>query len=216
MRTVAVWSAILSYAVLVAVVVGAGSVWPEYDHARNYISELGATGAPHGRLVSLWGFIPSGLLLMLFSVAALVAAPRSLPAVLGFALLFLYAAGLFAAGVYPCDAGCSRADPSFAQTMHDLWGAPGYLLAPVMMALLGVAARKWPGAGHLFPIGLVAAVATAAALPLVIGENEWRGLAQRVLEGAVGTWVLLCALWLARRPQAAETDLRANRPPALA
>jgi len=202
MRTVAVWSAVLSYVLLLAVIVGGGAAFPGYDHVSNYISELGATGAPHGKLVSLWGFLPSGLLLVVFAATAFLATPRSVASAFGFALLAAYAAGLAAAGVYPCDAGCSRADPSFDQLMHDLWGAPGYLLAPVMMGLLAAAARGWPGARHLLWAGAAGVLVTAAALPMVIGEFELRGLAQRALEGVIGLWVLLCALWLARRPAA--------------
>lgn len=200
MRRIAIASAVASYAVLVAAVILAGAAWPEYDHLRMYMSELGAAGAPHGRLMSLWGFIPSGVLLGLFAVAAYLSVPRSIAGFLGFGLLLVYAASLAAAGVWPCDFGCRPENPSNAQMLHDLWGAAGYLPAPLMMGLLAVASRRWPGAGFLFPLGLAAAAAVAVTLPLVLADHELAGLAQRVLEGAIGVWVLAFAAWLAGRP----------------
>ena len=45
-----------------AVVVLGGAMQPGYSHVADYISELGAVGAPHGQAISVAGFLPIGFL----------------------------------------------------------------------------------------------------------------------------------------------------------
>lgn len=202
MRTLAIWAALISYAITLVTIVAGGAAYPGYDHVSQYISELGATGAPHARLVGWGGFVGAGILLTVYAIAAWLALPRSTTATIGFALMLLFALGLLFGGVYPCDAGCSSESPSPSQMMHDLWGGAGYVTAPLMLVLLGVAARRWPGGGFLFPLGLVAAAVTAVAFVVMVEAGEYRGLAQRVLEVAVAAWVLGSIVPLRRRPGA--------------
>ena len=202
MRTIAIWSALMSYAITLAVVVAGDAAYPGYDHVGQYISELGATGAPHARLVGWGGFVGAGLLLTVYAIAAWLALPRSTAGTIGFALMVLFALGLLFGGVYPCDVGCGSETPSPSQRMHDLWGGAGYLTAPLMLVLLGVAAKRWPGGGFLFPLGLVSAAVTAVAFVVMVEAGEYRGLAQRILEVAVAAWVMGSLVALRRRPAA--------------
>ena len=48
LRTIGVVSAFLSLLILAAATIAGGMAYPGYDHLRQYISELGATGAPTG------------------------------------------------------------------------------------------------------------------------------------------------------------------------
>ena len=61
-RHIAFGCAVLSLLVLAVATVAGGLAYPGYDHLTQYISALGATGAPTGRAVSL-AFIVSGALL---------------------------------------------------------------------------------------------------------------------------------------------------------
>lgn len=145
-RPLAFWSAVVGYGLLLVLIVAGGAAWPGYSHVSQFISELGATGAPQARLVNLGGFLPVGVLLTLFAVLSAFLAPRSGPRVAGFLLLALFAVGYLGAAFFPCDVGCRPATPSFSQMMHNLAGLAGYLGAPIGLILLGVAARGWPGA----------------------------------------------------------------------
>lgn len=198
-RILAVWSAFAGYALFVGIIVWAGAAWPGYDHLRQFISELGATGAPNGRTVSLWGFIVPGATLMLFPVAAFLALPRSAASFIGFALILLFASGAFFGGVYPCDFGCVTEGGSESQKMHELLGLGGYVTAPLALLLVGLASRRWPGASGLFPLGIAGAVVAAISMPLLVMETEFNGAAQRALEGAMALWILACATYLARK-----------------
>jgi hypothetical membrane protein len=198
-RILAVWSAVLGYAIIIGVVVAAAMAWPGYDHLRQYISELGATGAPHGPQVTIWGFLIPGALLIGFSLFAFLALPRSAFSFFGFLLVAAFAAGFFFSGFFPCDFGCVTEGGSRSQMLHELFGLPGYLAAPVTLTLLAFASKRWEGAGLLFGLGIAGAVAAAVSLPLMAPEFEFHGASQRVMEGAMALWILACAAYLARK-----------------
>ncbi|MFZ5670349.1 MAG: DUF998 domain-containing protein [Pseudomonadota bacterium] len=201
MRAIAFWSAVLAYALLAFMVMAGGAAWSGYSHLTQYISELGAAGAPHGRLVSLGAFLPVGVLLSLFAVLAMLLPPRGLLRTLGFLGLIVFAAGYTAAAFFPCDPGCRPADPSPSQTMHLLFGLAGYVAAPLMLTALAISARGWPVPRWLSPLGFLCAAVSGIAFLGMAPPLE--GLFQRVLEGAVAVWVLACAFAL-RKPPAAE------------
>ena len=117
MRTIAFASALLSLLILAAATIAGGMAYPGYDHLRQYISELGATGAPTGDAVSL-AFMASGALLTGFWLICAVLFRDSRLAVLGFALSALNGLGLFFGGVFRCDFECSLASPSPAALLR--------------------------------------------------------------------------------------------------
>ena len=49
-RSLAFWSAIIAYAILLAVVLLGPLGYPGYSSVRQYLAELGAIGAPNGAL----------------------------------------------------------------------------------------------------------------------------------------------------------------------
>lgn len=196
-RTIAFWSALIAYVLLAIMVVAGGAAWPGYSHVSQFISELGATGAPHGRLVSLGGFLPIGLALTLFAVLAIFIEPRGVLRTLGFLGIVMFASGYTVAAFYPCDFGCRPETPSPSQIIHNTAGLFGYLVAAPSLLALAVSSRKWPNAKTLFPLGVVGAVIAGVGF-LTIG-SPIAGLGQRALEGAVAVWILTYAFSL-RRP----------------
>jgi hypothetical membrane protein len=198
MGRIAFRSALLSLLLFSVTVVMGGASFPGYSHASQYISELGATGAPHSQAVSWLGFIPSGLLLMVFSFAAPMTLPRSPWTWVGFAFIAYYAFGLVAGGVFPCDFGCRPDDPSFSQVAHNLVAGTGYLTGITALLVLGIQARRWPGGGHLFPLGVVCWAVAALALPSLDPDFAYAGLAQRTIELCMYAWILACAFYLRR------------------
>lgn len=196
--------AVLGAVWLAGMVVIAGAAWDGYDHVSQYISELGATGAPHGWQVSWLGFLPVGLLITAFAFFAWRAAPRSVLATLGFIGIFLFAIGYTGSAFFPCDFGCRPEEPSFSQVMHELIGLAGYMLAPVTMLLLALAAYRWPGAVWLALLGFIAAPAAFVGLGGLLDPNSpTLGLSQRVLEASVIGWVVACGLYLGAQSKTA-------------
>ena len=199
-RPLAFWSAVLGYGLLLIMIVAGGAAWPGYSHVSQFISELGAVGAPHARMVNLGGFLPVGLLLTLFALLSALLAPRSGLRVAGFLMLALFAVGYLAAAFFPCDVGCRSATPSASQMIHNLAGLGGYLGAPIGLILLGIAARRWPDAAWLSPLAFACAAAAFIAFVVMLGEPPIGGLVQRVLEGSVALWSLAYASTLRRSP----------------
>jgi hypothetical protein len=178
-------------AIALVTVLGAAAL-PNYSHAAQFISELGASGAAHENAVRFARFLPAGVLLCLFVVAAYKGLPRSRATSLGLAGIAVYAAGYLVASVFPCDAGCRPAQPSTSQIIHNVVGLAGYLLAPAFLSSLAWSARRWPGGAHLAALGVVAALLALGGLMTLSPKSPYAGLSQRMVEASVLLWVVLC------------------------
>lgn len=190
-------TAVLGAAWLVAMVLIGGASFDGYDHVAQYISELGANGAPYGWHVSWLGFLPIGILICAFAFFAWRAAPRSVLATIGFVGVFLFSIGYVGSAFFPCDFGCRPEQPSFSQAMHELVGLAGYLLAPLTLLLLGLAARKWPSAMWLSVLAFITAAGALVGLGGLMDPSAPQvGLYQRVLEASMLSWVVACGLYL--------------------
>jgi hypothetical membrane protein len=192
-------TALGSFITLASVVLVAGALTPGYSHVSQFISELGARGAPHEWLVRIGGFLPAGLLLLAFCRIAYGALPRSQATTLGLVGLALYAIGYLAAATFPCDIGCSPDRPSLSQIIHNVSGMVGYLLAPTFLFVLSNAARTWPDARHLALTGYAAAGLALLGLLTMSPSSSAVGLSQRLLEASVFSWTIQCGAYLTTR-----------------
>ena len=174
-----------------------GTLYPGYDHARQYISELGATGAVTGPAVSWWGFVPSGLLIAAFCLIAAWLKRGNALAVAACLMLAWYGLSLSAAGVYPCAFECARTEVTFDAMMHDLVGGTGYLTGVLGVALAALAFRTG-NARWLLPLGLVCAGVAATGFAAIIADVELGGVYQRALEGALAAFLLAFGWALAK------------------
>ena len=166
-----------------------GGRWPDYSAVRDYISELGAGGAPDAAAVNL-SFAIAGVAVVWACGALGQAVPvlrRSLWLVAAIGVSYIVAA------LAPCDAGCP-ADGSSRQMFHNISGAVGYLtggtgllLAGRALAANGRPVLAWGArlAGVMAVGGLVAMGAPELA--------DVRGLTQRLVEVAAFTWLLAMA-----------------------
>lgn len=200
MRAVALACAILSLLILAGVTFGASAIYPGYDHVRQFISELGATGALTGPHVSL-AFIASGVLLTAFWLLCAILFPHRPLFLLGFGLSALNGLGLFFGGVFPCDFECAVDGASLSGALHELLGGIGYLAGVVGVFLIGAAARRHAALRGLFTLSLICGIPAACVVWLVHPGFEWMGLAQRILETAFAVWAVGVALSLRRLPE---------------
>ena len=184
-------------AVMAGVIVIGPFGYPGYNSLGQHISEMGATGAPYGPLVSAL-FIAASVLMIAFWLLCLKALPFSALRAAGLILLAANGAGLLGAGVYPCDFECARSDASVAQQLHDLFGGLGYLSGVLGLFLLAPGLRGLDGWSRLFPLVMSCAVVAALSLPLIAPEFPWHGAAQRVLEAAFMIAILAVAMKLWR------------------
>jgi len=192
-RHIAFGCGVLSLLVLAAATIAGGMAYPGYNHLTQYISELGATGAPTSQAVSL-AFMVSGSLLAAFWLLCAGLFPRSVLSILGFGLSALNGVGLLLGGVFRCDFECSTADLSPAAVLHDVFGGVGYLCGIVGVFLLGIASRGWPLGRGLFGLSLICGIPAALAIWLIHPDFEWYGAAQRIVEIALAVWTMAVAL----------------------
>jgi hypothetical membrane protein len=93
---------------------------PNFDHFKNFISELGATGAPGASVMNFGGFLPFGLLILTFAFAVHRGIRPETGGWLGPTLLGVYGLAYVALAVSPCDPGCDGASPSLHHRLHFL------------------------------------------------------------------------------------------------
>lgn len=173
-----------------------GLRWPGYSPSRDFISELGAAGAPDAAAVNLT-FLLAGLLFVATCVTIARATRGSTTAMMLASLVgWSYVVVAFA----PCDAGCP-ADGSSTQALHNAVGALGYLGGGIGLLL---ASRAGAPGRHAPPWLSVAAGLLAIGGLVAMGAPELadvRGAAQRVVEGGVFVWLLVTARRAATDPR---------------
>lgn len=166
-----------------------GFAWSDYNLSSDFLSELGAKGAPQANFMSYAGFLPAGVLWAL-AVLSLLSIARSKLLWIGGVFLLGTSISYIGAAFFPCDAGCP-VEGSSSQMMHNLLGLIGYLASPVGLALIGAhfLRRKQVGAA-------AASFATAAAT--VIGfvmmaspdMDSTRGIWQRLADFSLFIWLV--------------------------
>jgi hypothetical protein len=181
--------------VFLITVVG-GANFPNYNHATQFISELGAFGAPNARIINLGGFLPAGLLISTFTFFAWRSLPRSKGTTLGMLGLALFALGYIAAAFFPCEPGCKPAELSLSQALHNLLGLAGYFTAPLSLFLLAKEAHKWPKGTSLSALGFTGSGLSLLGLLGMLSEFPYVGLAQRILEASILIWIVACAFYI--------------------
>lgn len=192
--------------VLLIAVVWGGWTYPGYDHARQFMSELGASGAPHGTTVNRWGYVPNGVLVTVFCLLAAWILRGSALAVTACLLLALNGVGMTGAGVYPCDFECSRSDPSPSAMLHDQFGLLGYVCALFGVGLAALWARR-SAAPWLAPLGLGVLIVSLVGLFGVVADVEMAGLFQRAMEAALALFMVALGWALMRGLRAAPSSV---------
>ncbi len=164
----------------------------------NFISELGAPGAPYAELMSYGVFVPVGVLWAIAAMSVWRALPPGAIGAAGSILLFANAISYAGAGIFPCDAGCPG-EGSFDQMMHNLSGALGYFLTPPALALIGA---HLIGRGRAAIGALTLAVAALSGLSFIAMasnlEGGTAGLWQRLTDYPLFVWMLIAAFFLRR------------------
>lgn len=185
---------------IVTTIIG-GSVFDGYSHISNYISESYAYGTTYGPWLRWIGYIPSGLLMALFSIlAARKFKSHSLVVFgfVGFAILY----GLFTSlvSVFPCDFGCNRdnGDASLSQFIHSILSLFTYLLTPIMLFMIGVGFKRLI---HQKAISRLSIFPSFTALIfgllfLANADSSIAGLLQRITESVYLIWIISVSIFL--------------------
>jgi hypothetical membrane protein len=175
--------------VFVAAVITASVNHPGYDHLKNFISELGATGAPAAGVMNFAGFLPYGLLTAAFALAVHRGMRSDAGGWLGPSILALYGLAYIAVAVAPCDPGCQGATPSLHHRLHFLIGDLIVLtavLGPFTLYLRMVKDPAWRS--------LATATLILPGLAWLILEASGMGVSGALRQRL---WLLLLFMWIA-------------------
>lgn len=91
------------------------------------------------------GYIPSGILLTVFSLSAIKKFPAFNHVKFGcVGLAIFYGIATIIVGIFPCDKSCNKelVDPSISQLIHNVTGLLTYLFVPLSILAIGVGLHK--------------------------------------------------------------------------
>lgn len=202
------WCGVAGPVIRLSLILVLGVLNPAYSQARDFISELGAEGAPGAWVMNYFGISLVGLLLVLFSVALYRAYRPGAHVAAGATFLGLSGLAFVAVGLFPCGPGCALVDTP-AMRIHLAAGAVGMTAQTLAVAAFGVRALVHPvprlRAATSVGLGLVALV----ALVLFLGWGfrvPYPGLVQKTVQLATDVWVLvMAALILSEQARASST-----------
>ena len=190
---------ILGVVIFITATILGGYFFPDYSHLEQFISESYATGTSHEWALRWYGFIPSGLLLMLFGFLAPLNFPKSSVLKIGFyGIAIFYGIGTLITGLFPCDFGCDidMISPSLSQFIHNVAGTFAYLVTPICLLLISLKIKPFISnksvSSWLLVLSVVAILCTALFVTNI--DMTYIGLVQRGIEASILIWIVTLCL----------------------
>ncbi len=174
-----------------AVVLICAALRPDYSHSMHVMSALGETGGPNALLMNAMGFVPTGLLLMAFSLSLSQLVPRTALATTGALLLGLFGLGILAAGTFSCDLGCSGMGTSREAHLHIVASVLAFVSGVTACGIFGLVFRSLPAWRALSVFSLISAFLSAVlllAFNAAAVSNFFPGVWQRLFLGSLFVW----------------------------
>ena len=197
---------ILSLVWFAGTIIVAGFYYPGYSHVTQFISELGATGSPHGAYVNYWGFIPTEIFILAFVVTCYVVIPKTKKNITGLSFIVVYALTLGIAALYPCDFECRPDEPSVAHNIHMLSAFPGYLCGIISIFILSSDSSF---AEHFKAFKLVSFTIGGICIFAFLNldpNSPIVGVYQRLLDLMIYSWFIYFAYSVNQHASSAATD----------
>jgi hypothetical membrane protein len=175
----------LLYLAMVAVT---GRLTSGYNPVTQWISELGAVGAPHALPFNVFGQMVFGLSALLFALGlyrALGAGWRSAAAA-----AFVGIAGIagILEGIFPCDPGCIPVTPT--GSLHLSIGIVPLIAVLAAMECFAFGVRNRPEWRWFFPFSQAMVAATIVFAIAFSSVPACDGLFQRLMIGSILLWIL--------------------------
>lgn len=181
------------------VVIVTGALRPDYGHLHQFISELGESGGDYAWLMNYFGFMLCAGLILIFVVSLPGRFGPTLPRLLGTLFLVLFALGMFFAGVFSCDTGCSPSDPTTEQKMHDLVSLVAFPAFVLGVAIWGVVFLRTAGWRRFGLYSLASAGLAVIAMVLMVQSEATRagtGIYQRLFLAVLFCWLIVLSIRL--------------------
>lgn len=180
----------LVFAVSVVVV---ASLRPDYNHANQFMSELGETGGHFAWVMNYFGFMLSAGLVLIFVLAFRSLLPRTALNSVGTSLLVVFAVSMFLAGIFSCDVGCPPSERSVEQKLHDLFSIlafPAFTAGVFTWGLLLSRVVGWRRFGIYSLVTAGLSLILLVAMVQSEASREGTGLYQRLYLGVLFLWLM--------------------------
>jgi hypothetical protein len=175
-----------------------GFLIENYNVLSQYISESYAIDTEYGKILRIFGYIPSGILITLFCFLGVrYFQPSKLLKIGYYGIGIFYGLATVVVGIFPCDSGCNKEliDPSSSQLIHNFVGLLTYLFVPVFMILIGLGLKKSTN-NNTFSLQSIVFGAISILFVYILVSNsnsEYIGLYQRIIESVFVIWIVFCA-----------------------
>ena len=175
-----------------------GFLLENYNELSQYISESYAIDTEYGKILRIFGYIPSGILITLFCFLGVrYFQPSKLLKIGFYGIGIFYGLATVVVGIFPCDSGCNKEliDPSSSQLIHNFVGLLTYLFVPVFMILIGLGLKKSPNNNTFSLQSIVFGAISILFVYILISRSssEYIGLYQRMIESVFVIWIVFCA-----------------------
>ncbi|MBK6263745.1 DUF998 domain-containing protein [Marivirga sp. S37H4] len=193
------WVGLLGTALFFVASVLGGFQFEDYNPVSQLISESMAIGTPYGKTLRYFGYIPSGILITIFSIQAIKKFPPSAYIKYGFGgIALFYGIATIIVGLFPCDVGCNKEliDPSVSQLIHNLTGFLTYIFVPISIINVGAGLRNLKVYPKLSNVSIICAIVSIGFISLLIADplTTYAGLYQRIVESTFMIWIIACAI----------------------
>ena len=164
-----------------------GGLSLDYSHVSEFMSALGASGAPFAHWTNYAVFIPAELWLLLFFGVLAVRLPHSKSKWFSITVLSSYAILLIFVAIFPCDAGChSESDSNSPATtnhiLHLILAAIAYPIAFIGILPLSLTA---PRHTYLKRFALPITAIGFGLICAIVLVPDAQGLFQRLIEALI-------------------------------
>ena len=175
-----------------------GFLIENYNELSQYISESYAIDTEYGKILRIFGYIPSGILITLFCFLGVrYFQPSKLLKIGFYGIGIFYGLATVVVGIFPCDSGCNKEliDPSSSQLIHNFVGLLTYLFVPVFMILIGLGLKKLSNNNTFSLQSIVFGAITVLFVYILVSNSnsEYIGLYQRMIESVFVIWIVFCA-----------------------
>lgn len=184
----------------ITIFIVAGSKDPEFSHVRDWMSELGATGAPYASLFNHFGLIPLGTCLVIFAPAFLKIFGPGIRASVSAVLLMMVGLIYIFLAIFQCDYQCGSEMMTSNAQIHNwlaILGFPFIILTPAIIGFRAFYTRENKGY-YQFCLVIASLLLIAYGLLLVVVVEFWgKGIIQSVfiLLFVYWNWVTVRQVW---------------------
>ena len=186
-------------------VVIASSLYPDYSHLHQVLSELGAKDSPTANISPRINNYPLAILFIAFGIGVISTYSNSTAAKVSGYCIIVHGIGSFMAGFFACDFECPADSMATDQIIHGIAGATMFISLTIANTIwIGIAkhqlTHRWFG---LFSSAcLILSLIFLVFMIQALQGDTWGGLFQRLNYGMSVLWMGVFALltWQQAKP----------------